>query len=657
MCGDTISPVIGDLLSLLQQGPDEGLRFVFEEIARLTVDGFQEPLRALVTALCNEAFAWNHDVQVDAGRTLILVLDLAMDSEAVYTIITTSLRILDGLLIGTAIRRIRLFTAWSEVLTKALRQEEFKAGMFENLIEIADLWMQEESNLPKIVSVRIIGAIGGQLRAQDDAIADFISRNKLYLEIRDNRIRMLAVQNLANLSVHLPMQVVADTILPSFKKKAEELRNSQEYPAYIAALVKLFEKNIADSSFPRPLRRFVLQEFTLFSRKIKRTISEQNADLTADDESFLKSASDTLISTALPVHKLTLRGLSCRDFENYRDVCTSRSASVRLHCARGLPTMSMVFGRKYGVQLLKILINMSHDDDLSVRATLARLLHRIAKELKGRVSFDGILLCAVSLLRDSDSSVYLLMIENFSALLSTHASDSVLKRVNSPLGECLSITRSRAKDSEWRVQKQVAKSIGCCAPYLHPELLDYALKTLFGMATETRQNCVRVRNFRVRRAAMCAVVRVIRRIPGIEERDDAVEKYWASAKNGDYQLRICMIYAASVAVRIFSRTLFSQLFAEDVLMLSRDPVSNVRLRLASVLTLFEPAASGTKALKNAVARLRRDKDPDIIEWIQFYDDYLIATLRERDDGISSDEDLREREIRFYRESNKSIYEG
>lgn len=154
----------------------------------------------------------------------------------------------------------------------------------------------------------------------------------------------------------------------------------------------------------------------------------------------------------------------------------------------------------------------------------------------------------------------------------------------------------------WRTQKLLAEQLEASARLIPQEMLcEHVAPLLFSMARES--------TYLVRKASMSALVSVIRYIPDVRRRDHILKHFrseWARGKV--YWTRLAYVDASEIALRVLSNKLFTQLFAAELLSLARDPVPNVRLRLARLMPQIATACGTKTAFVQAMDALLSDAD-------------------------------------------------
>lgn len=227
--------------------------------------------------------------------------------------------------------------------------------------------------------------------------------------------------------------------------------------------------------------------------------------------------------------------------------------------------------------------DLATDPAWRVRQTLARGLHEVAK-LVG-VSFKVTKSEVANLFADSQIEVLEAMVSNMVHVIDALARHGVLQfagqggkysydlsRALLNCEESISLTRN------WRLQADCLEKFSCLANCISPTtIMQKFIPLLFSRIQHTRTLPCRV-------AAARTLLVILRFTVKIEDRSRIIFRIQQDLANGkSCHTRMLFLRLCEMAISLFSKQYFKRNFFDTMLLLAKDRVPNIRLKLCGTL--------------------------------------------------------------------------
>lgn len=601
---DVLTSVANATLVLLDGSDLERLAVLFQ-FPQFLEHCSDDTLQIMVPEICRDAVRWKEEVQMAAAEALYFVVNMRIPESVAKRIVIAALRIIQMSESGD------VFDAWGEILSMMLPQVKR-----EDVLQLVVPATNDRASSPTVESrrlaARIIGSLNDALTAQE-LEEQFLGQAMRLCDDQDPSVRAMIAQSIASVGSKLPLRISEKMLWPKLDSLMSD-ENARVRAAAMRAIAKSAEAHKAECENSPSFKNMLLPTFL---RECATASNVASTDLrTVDDDTYLmlEIFSEVYGYLLCAVNPLFASEETWNTALNaLRRMVTCNGPTVRHWCAFNVPAVALVCGSNRPEKIRGVIQALSADTDVETRATLAAGIHETSRVLGNGVLRDEILNSIANLMTDQNPQVRMNSLAHFSELLTLlatgpndgekinpNAKDSPAKQLT-PIFQSL---ETMSHDS-WRTQELLAKQIDQCADRIPQDMLcEHVAPLLFQMARES--------TYLVRRASISALVSVVRYIPDVRRRDHILKHFrseWARGKV--YWTRLAYIDGSTVALKVLSHKLFTQLFASELLSLSRDPVANVRLRLTRLLPEVYIACGTKTGFKTALETLLNDSDEEI----------------------------------------------
>lgn len=590
-----------------------------------------ESLTIMVPQICKGAVSWPPNVQMAAAEALYFVVNMKAPEYVARQIVVAALHIIAESESGD------VFDACGEILSMMLPQvprQEVLELVVPATIERASASAPESRRL----AARIIGSLNDSLQADEIQVL-FLDHALALAEDDDESVRAMIAQSMAAVGVKLPLNVVEKHLWPKLTKLMKD-DNARVRAAAMRAIARAAEAHRGKSASSRAYGELLLP---MFLEECKKSAEVAASDLrTVDDDTYLmlEIFSEVYgyflcaVSPLFPNEQTWTTALN-----TLRRMVTCNGPTVRHWCAFNVPAVALICAQARTDKIAGVVQALSVDSDVETRATLAAGLHETIRILGHGPLRAEVISSLGDLLTDENPQVRMNTLEHFSdylKVLSTHDSSKMvtLQADNNPaenmrlqalasadlndptkrteadkerfrqLAPIFSSLEMMTMDS-WRTQRLLATELQNSAHLVPQEVLcEHVAPLLFQMARES--------TYLVRRSSMSALMHVIRYIPDIRRRNHILKHFrleWARGKV--YWTRLAYIDGTQCALEMFSHKLFLQLFRDEILEMTKDPVPNVRHRLVRLFSSLAPVWKDMPEFRSALQQLCRDPDAHV----------------------------------------------
>jgi hypothetical protein len=573
-----------------------------------------ETLSIMVPEIGAYAVSWKEDVQMAAAEALYFVVNMTVPEEVAKRIVVAALRIIQESESG------EVFDAWGEILSMMLPQ--VKRADVQSLVVPATVSRASSQTVEsRRLAARIIGSLNDTLTAEE-LEQKFLRQALRLCEDKDPSVRAMIAQSLASLGTKLPLVVSEKHLWPKLNALMDD-ENPRVRAAAMRAVARTAEAHKQHCRSSPSFRSLLLP---VFLRECATASEVAATDLrTVDDDTYLMLE---IFSEVYGYFLFAVSPLFASEetwttaLNSLRRMVTCNGPTVRHWCAFNVPAVAQVCSKARPEKIRGVVQALSSDTDVETRATLAAGIHETTTLLAEGPLREEMLGAIAVLMNDQNPQVRMNSLGHFASILSVLADSSpqilipptgasaesqngktgmIVSSKSRQLGPIVSSLETMSHDS-WRTQKLLAEQLEKSAKLIPQDMLcEHVAPLLFQMARES--------TYLVRKASMSALVSVIRFIPDVRRRDHILKHFrseWARGKV--YWTRLAYIDASEVALRLLSNKLFTQLFAAELFTLARDPVANVRVRLARLMPDLSVACGSKTAFLNAMEALLSDKE-------------------------------------------------
>lgn len=611
-----------------------------------------DSITIMVPVICNSAPDWKEDVQMAAAEALYFVVNIPLPEKVAKQIVVCALSIIQMSASGGEV-----FDACGEILSMMLPQVK-REDVLELVVPATTERACASTPESRRLAARIIGSLNDSMTAEE--LEETFMRQALDLASdEDPSVRAMIAQSMAAVGSKLPLRVSEKHLWPKLKKLMKD-QNARVRAAAMRAIARSAEAHKEHASRTNMYQTLLLPMFLAECSKASEVAA---TDLrSVDDDTYL------MLEIFSEVYGYFLCAVSSlfrsedtwtAALNTLRRMVTCNGPTVRHWCAFNMPAVASVCAEGRTDKIKGVVQALSVDSDVETRATLAAGIHETTRLLGNGPLREEIVQSISDLMTDSNLQVRMNSLTHFSLLLSLLAIEGARKssgaqkmetsskdgKENTPqyireLAPIFSSLEVMSMDS-WRTQELLATELKKSAHLIPQDMLcEHVAPLLFQMARES--------TYLVRRASMQALVHVVRYIPDVRRRNHILKHFrmeWARGKV--YWTRLAYIDGAECAHEVFSNKLFTQLFQDEVLSMTKDPVANVRLRLARFFPKVASTWKNSAEYRQALQALACDNDPQVAVDAQTQVKALDKVRVMTDDELKNDKKLESKEQEFF----------
>mmetsp|Transcript_36512 Transcript_36512/g.146009 ORF Transcript_36512/g.146009 Transcript_36512/m.146009 type:complete len:675 (+) Transcript_36512:760-2784(+) len=603
------------MAELLKDGTDTERTFVLEEIQQLFGHCMDDILRTLLPIICTRIHLWKMDVQLTAAATLALLVlfQIPLDSargiaRASMTVIKTSGKNLD-------LEELAFFyQAWASILVEVIPRLVNYHNDAAHFIKLVDDHIGSRDTESRKFAARILGALGGVSR--ELAEGEILPRMMRLSEDEDVTVRGTTAEAMKSVGGSMSEEVLQETIWVRLVEYLDE-DDVRIQATSLRTIAQIVEKQRGLENSERKLFKESLPPILMRQIRFANASSEKDQRLVKDEEyTLLDVCSDVFGELLYSVALFYQKGFRKEALKAYVGMATCNGPIIRRNTAFNLPGVCLALGDKFGGELSAVAEYLSKDKDAEVRWIVSSGVHETVKALARTGKIEKLGKAVATLLYDKNPAVSMNAFENLGAVVLSFLDHGHTETVRQ-LGGLLKTIYPHVEGS-WRMQKlvsdQIAKCVQAFPPALIFEVIEPALFKILENGMPVVQN-----------ACMDAIVRSFAFFDNEIERDAALREFWCSCAHSEhpYRIRIAMIHGAEIALEVFSSVTFRAVFAHPVLGLRKDPISNVRLRLARTMLPLLAVCGELDEFHETLAVLASDEDVDVRDAVADFEQNVV----------------------------------
>lgn len=459
------------------------------------------------------------------------------------------------------------------------------------------------SELSQKLTARIIGPIA--VSASPELVRNVLLTRALELtKEHDLEIRGMVVESMAFIGAAVDVDTVQTKMWPSLLALVRD-PNARLHAATLRTIARIAAAH-RKASPTAPLFTKLLPP--VFARECQYLRKQAQADqrLLDEDTYLLIEINAEIFGEVLfsCQHNMADEAARKDALRAYQAMATCNGPVVRRQCAFNIPGVGLALAWKCRSEIATIVEALSRDSDAETRWNLAAGMHETAKMLIGDDTMDNLFKTVNALLHDQSPLVRMNVLRNLDNLLGTLTNHNPYKAMKKL--ETVFQNLQLLSEGNWRTQELLAKQLRLVASLVPPQCIRAnVLPLLYQLSEES--------SYTVRKASMAAVAVCMRYIPDTTERDSVMENFRLEWGRGSiFWMRIGFIDSAEAAVETYSRILFRDTFAAEVLRLAHDTVPNVRIRASMLMDKIAPACHQMDEYHAAVETLQGDADKDVL---------------------------------------------
>lgn len=639
-----------------------------------------ESLQIMVPQICEGIVAWPSNVQMAAAEALYFVVNMKAPEAVARKIVVASLRVIAASESGD------VFDACGEILSMMLPQVP-RAEVLELVVPATIERAGCEAPESRRLAARIIGSLNDSLNA-DEIQSLFLEHALTLADDEDESVRAMIAQAMASVGVKLPLRVVEDYLWPKLTSLMKD-DNARVRAAAMRAIARAAEAHRKQYKSSSAYSELLLP---MFMEECQRSAEVAASDLrTVDDDTYL------MLEIFSEVYGYFLCAVSplfpdeatwTTALNTLRRMVTCNGPTVRHWCSFNVPAIALICAKQRTEKITGVIQALSVDSDVETRATLAAGLVETVRLLGSGPLRAEVIGALGDLLTDENPQVRMNTLEHFSdymQVLSTYNCQKIAgglvvgapfaNEASNPLQSSVENDKMHSQatppnfgdpnrqteaDKEkfrqlspifsslelmtsdsWRTQRLLAVELKKSAHLVPQEVLcEHVAPLLFQMARES--------TYLVRQSSMQALMHVLRYIPDVRRRNHILKHFrleWARGKV--YWTRLAYIDGTQCALSMFSSKLFSTLFKDEILNMTKDPVPNVRHRLVRLFSSLAPMWKDRPEFREALNVLAQDPDVHVAQDAKKFLANLDYVAPPSPMQIAEDEKKRAQEEAFY----------
>lgn len=665
---DDVLTSVANATMVLVDGSDLERMAVLYQFPQFLEHCPDESLTVMVPRICQGAVTWSSEVQMAAAEALYFVVNMNAPEHVAKQIVLAALRIIAKSESGD------VFDACGEILSMMLPQVQ-RNDVLELVVPATVERAVAANPESRRLAARIIGSLNDSMTA-DELERIFLQQALSLADDPDDSVRAMIAQSLAAVGIKLPLRVSETHLWPKLKSLMQD-PNARVRAAAMRAIAKSAEAHRSHAT-TSSIYSIVLKP--MFLTECQRACEVAASDLrTVSDDTYL------MLEIFSEVYGYFLCAVSplFADEETWtialntlRRMVTCNGPTVRHWCSFNMPAIATVCAQKRTDKIAGVIQALAVDSDVETRATLAAGIHETTRLLCDGPLREEIVQAIGVLLMDENAQVRMNSLGHFSDLFGLLSSGEIGKQKkrkasatasvevegdkvvgSTASGDVESMTTENSSGmrrfapifqslelmsmDSWRTQELLAAELRKSAHLVPQEMLcEHVAPLLFQMARES--------TYLVRKASMHALIHVLRYIPDVRRRNHILKHFrleWARGKV--YWTRLAYIDGAEWAHKIFSVKLFTHLFKEELLAMSKDPVPNVRLRLVRFFGDLVPIWKTRPEFVQVLRMFAEDPDPQVGDEAQIIVESLDSAQPLQEQQVLEDQKKEALEEAFY----------
>lgn len=624
LLNDDVLTSVANATVVAVDGNDQERVSVLYQLPQFLEHCSDECINILVPQICAEAVGWSTESQVAATEALYFVVNKKIPNDVSQKIVYTVLEMTSNQ------PSIEVFDACGEILSMILPQVH-RFDVLQSVVPCAVDKSTSDEAAQRKLAARLLGSLNDALTAVE---LEKIFGNTMYdlAHDPDDSVRAMISQSMAAIGEKLPLRSIEQKVSPILQKLYVD-NCHQVSVASLKAIARTAEAHRSDS-----------KDSVLYQTFFKDTfISECKiaADVASTDLRTVEDNTYVHLEMFAEIYGRFLYAVDgfLDDDDTWTEVLntlrlmvTCNGPTVRHWSSYNMPAIACVCSDSKADRLTGVITALAGDSDVEARSTLAAGIHEITRFLYHGPLAEDVIKTIAMLFADDNSQVRMNALSHFSELVSlvSPGADAIYARVKAQMalreknvnGESnpednipeedlfkkfspmFSALELMSFDS-WRTQELLAQQIQKCANLIPQDMLcEHIAPLLFHMSRESTSL--------VRKASMLALVHVIRSIPEVKRRNHIMKHFkteWARGKV--FWTRLAFIDGAELASNVFSHSLFTKLFKNELLAMKNDSVANVRHRLIRVMVNMIPIWKEDTTFIDTMRRLASDSDDDV----------------------------------------------
>lgn len=618
---------INEIAEGLVSGCEQKITIALFEMQQVFEFCREYAVQTLIPLMCAEVCKWDTSLQISAGETLISVVNSELQPEVAKLISVSASNIIQSC------EDSSVYEVWGEILVSVLPVVSWSGAELDKVLgQIGRRHEIMGVSMSKRLTARILGSLA--VCSKDEQLKRRILDRAISMaNDSDSEVRGMIAESMSFIGAAVEIHIVEKELWPYLQTFIRDT-NQRVHAAAIRTIAFIASAHQSRSPAAILFKQLLPKVFINECARVKQ-IASQDLRCIDDDKCLVLEINAEVFGQLLnSCHMFLPNENSLKDvYKAFRAMSTCNGPVIRKYCAYNLPAICLCYVHIYRTDLSAIAEFFSRDAEPETRWILAAGIHETTRILVNRDTLDNLVKSAFALLSDSNSLVRLNALKNFKNLISnltTHSSFAFppVKKL-APIFENLRLL----SDGNWRTQELLALQLKDSTPFIPPtHIKTHVVPLLFQISEES--------SYLVRKAAMSALATCIRFISDSMERDTVMQYFkrnWGDSSV--YWMRISFIECAKTAAQTYSKCLFRDTFASQVLKLANDPVSNVRLRVAMIFPTIAPACHQMDQFREVQQLFENDTDADVKEVSHDLQTQIQESLKKAQENFEHDLEL------------------
>lgn len=588
--------------SVFDDGSEEEIIFMLGELSRLSrtcPDGLADPI---LPSLCANIPRWEGELLVLAGRELRwLCINTRLTAASAKLMALCAVEVLISVDSFADACNRQVFNAYGDVLCKSLSVAKWTVEECSKIFAAVDDYAVSDVADERLLAVKVLRGLSNSDCPDGYVESSILPRLWKMLPDREVYITGNLIATLTNLVSYFSKQKFFERLWPKILRlwHSHGIDNGYAKSTAISAMAELLRDDdlgVFDETNEWKLAEFFQYVSYFAYRQTKEDISRFTE---SQYECFLTVANE-LPELMVHLSKFGAQNWQKEGLKAFISLASCKDGEVRAKCASSLPTVCCAYRGKSTSTLTRVAHGLCEDESLDVRRNFAVIFGKILPFLATHNSAGGFRRMLQGLLEDRRREVRIAILDQLGSTLKTLGGLKNSKLSDLRLGRLL---EDFSRDGDWRTQEKLAEQLGSASKILSFQQREEVLPLI--------RRLFRYGSNRVRRTAGLCALKIIRTIRPAQERCELISSFVDEFSRKGCTLRISLVEILFGAVDIYSAYGFEQMFARHLFRLSRDPVSNVRLKMAMNLHRVAVPCHSLEEYKMVIYSLKNDREWDV----------------------------------------------
>lgn len=609
----------------IKSNDEDALVVALFETGQALQDCREYAIQVLVPLICDYAPEWSYQLKISAGETLNAVVNSGIIPEDLARKISRAATVI----IGTPCVH-EMFETWSDLLVAVLKYVNWSAEQLDSFLDFVDsVYTSSSGLLSRQLTARVLGSLAASKKSDEDLINRILRRALTLSSDKNVSVRGMVAESFSHIGASVSLSVVESQIWPRLVKLLRD-KDARIRAASLQSLSFISAAHRGKGMESKYFAKLLVPIFREECKSIRRDAAEDQRDVD-EDKCLLLEVNAEIFGELLFTCSDCLPDDNARKevYKAFLAMCTSNSPNIRRYCAFNMPAVALCLGHNYRIEIASLVRFLSQDKDNETRWVLAAGLHESLKILASRETVGDLLKAVHVLIEDEIGLVRKNVHDHLEGVitdLSKHLGHSAAQKLG-PIFQNLDLVIGE----NWTFQVALTKQLQLSASIIPTSCLRMDVIPFLSQLADST-------GYIGRKSAMVALAICMRYLSDIRARQEVMGRFIVEWARGHvFWMRISFLDAAEAACSVYSRCLFRDTFAPEVLRLALDQVPNIRLRIALLLPKIAPACNLMYEFHNAIETLKKDEDMDVVDAVKDIEKKISNALEEGHERF--DEDL------------------